>query len=188
MFVISLMFVFEHQVDNALRLVGYDSNFVSSFSFLKNLYFHLSSSKRIVRLDVVHFHILDVVLWLSIFVGGSWLALGIIFIRKIDSRVRLGLARLSERCRGRRLIVFLSWIFMLSGPIVLSMPPREPLDNPEILFVLNHIPQFYFFFIAQCYYFCGGFMLSLTILLLVWHVLNLSRSNAVLHEEDSVGS
>ena len=172
---ILLMFVFEQQVGEALGLIGYDSNSVSYFPFVKNMYLQLASSNRLASIDVTHFHLLDVVLWLSIAVWGSWLAAGIIFLDRYDPMLGSGFSRLSERYRGRRLYLYFCWIFMLSGPVVMSIPPR--LDNPEVRYVLTHIPKFYFFLVALTYYFCGGLLLSFSVLLLIWFISKTFRQD-----------
>ena len=183
LFALLLMFIFEQQVDNALGLVGYSGNFVSCFPFVKNLYFHLvSSNNRLANLDVAHFHMLDVALWLSTVVWGIWLTTGIISLKKYDNAFRLFLPLMSERYRGRRTFMYFSWIFMLSGPVILSIPPRTPLDNPEILFVLTHIPKFYFLVVALSYYFCGGFGFSLLALFLIWKIFRQNRPSVVFFE------
>lgn len=165
---ILLMFLFERQVDIALRIVGYSDNFVSYFPFIRNIYFRLVSSHKLASIDVAHFHLLDVAVCLTVAVWGVWLALGVIFIKRYDAGFRVGLLDLLEGYRGRRVVMYFSWIFALSAPIIMSIPPRLPLDNPELLFVLRHIPGFYFFAIGLSYYVCGGFMLALSILVLIW--------------------
>jgi hypothetical protein len=182
-FVLLSIFIFEQQVDNALGLVGYNGNFVSYFPFVKNMYFHLiASNRRIANLDVAHFHMLDVALWLSIVVWGTWLTAGIISLKKYDNAFRLFLPLMSERYRRRLRFMYFSWAFMLLGPIILSIPPSAPLENPEILFVLANIPRFYFFVIALSYYLCGGFGFSFLILFLIWRFFHQNRPNVVLLE------
>ena len=169
---ILLMFLFERQADDVLSLIGYNDNFVSYFPFVKNMYFHFIASKKTANISVAHFHILDVVVWLSIVAWGSYLAAGIIHLRLYDDGFRLGLARLSEQYRGRRLILYISWLFLLSCPILLSIQPKPLANNPEMLFVLTYIPEFYFFVVALSYYFCGGFLLSFSIFLFIWKVFH----------------
>ena len=166
---ILLMFIFERQVDSALQLMGYDINIVSYFALVRDihsrfvLYFDGAE-----KLDLAHFHMLDVALLLSIIVWGAWLTAGIVFLKKYDNDLRLLCVRLFERFQGRRLFLYFSWMFALSWPIILSNTPRTSLANPEMLFIVNHIPKVYFFAIALSYYLCGGFLLSLSVLLIVW--------------------
>ena len=169
---ILLIFVFEHRVDGALRLVGYEEKFVSCFPFIRNMYFPLATSNKLGGIDIAHFHLLDFALWLTIAVWGIWLAVGIFLLNHYDR----GLSRLSELYRGRWLQVYLSWIFLLGCPVIMSIPLRTPLYNPELLFVLRHAPRFYFFTIAFTYYLCGGFLLTFLILLLIWNVFRKNRN------------
>jgi hypothetical protein len=172
---ILLMFVFERQVDSALQLVGYNDNFVSYFPFIGNIYFRLVSSHKLASVDVAYFHLLDVAVCLTVAVWGIWLMLGVIFLNRHGAAVRVGLSYALEGYRGRRPLIYFTWIFMLSTPIIMSIPPRLPLDNPELLFVLRHIPGFYFFGIALTYYICGGFVLGLSLLLLIWKTFYQNR-------------
>ena len=172
---ILLMFLFERQVDNALRIVGYNDSFVSYFPFVRNIYFRLVSSHKLASIDAAHFHLLDVAVCLTVAVWGIWLALGVIFIKRYDAGFRVGLLYLLEGYRGRRVVMYFSWIFALLAPIIISLPPRLPLDNPELLFVLRQIPGFYFFAIALSYYVCGGFLLGLSILILIWKMFCQNR-------------
>jgi hypothetical protein len=177
---IVLMFVFEEQVDYALRWVGYDGNVLSNFSVVRGLHSRFALNyEGTASLSMAHFHMLDVVLYLTMIVWGAWLAYGVIFIRRYDNELRLFSAHILERYRGRRVYLYLSWIFMLFGPIVVSIMPVERVTNPEILFILAHAPKLYFSFVALTYYFFGGFSWSLSILLLVWRLYRQSRSEAV---------
>jgi hypothetical protein len=189
MFVILLMFVFEQQIEHALELFGYNDDFVSHFPFLKNMYFNFVSSKKTTNISVVHFHMLDIALCLSIAVWGTCLTTVIINFKHYDNGFRLGLSRISERYRGRRLILYISWIFMLCGPIIVSIQPKPLADNPELRFLLTYIPRFYFFVVAQTYY-LGGCFWSFSILILIWKLFWQDRpSNVILQnaqKEDAV--
>jgi hypothetical protein len=136
-FAILLMFVFERQVDNALELVGYDRNFISYFPFVRNLHSRFALYYRgAENLDIAHFHMLDVAVSLSIIVWGAWLSARIIFLI-YDNGLQLSFKPLVERFRGSVLFLLLSWIFVLSGPVILSITPRVPVTNPEMLFYLR---------------------------------------------------
>jgi hypothetical protein len=178
-FAILLMFIFEREVDSALELAGYDRNFISYFPFVRNLYFRFVLYYRGAgNLDVAHFHMLDVTVLLSIVVWGGWLTAGFIFL-KYDNGFQLFCNRVAERFRGRELFLYFSWIFALSGPIILSITPRVPVTNPEMLFLLTYIPRLYFFVVAIAYYFFGGFLYSLSILFVVWKVFCQNRPRLV---------
>jgi hypothetical protein len=167
---ILLMFLFERQTNDVLRLAGYNDEFVSYFPFVRNNYFTFISSKKTASISVAHFHILDVVVWLSIIVWGAWLADGIFRLRQCDNGFRLAVARVLERYRGRRLILYITWLFMLLGPIIVSIQPKPLADNPEMRLILTYIPQIYFLVVALTYYICGGFLLGFSILLLIWKI------------------
>src|SRR5665213_1138535 len=131
---ILLMFVFERQVDNALQLIGYDRSVVSYVPFIRNLHLRFGLYYRgAANLDIARFHMLDLALLLSLTVWGAWLMAGIIFLRKCDDDFRLFCARVWERYRGRHLALCVSWVFVLSGPVILSTTPRIPVTNPELL-------------------------------------------------------
>jgi hypothetical protein len=165
--VILLMFVFERQLDDALSAFGYNDDFLSYFPFIKPMYLRFLSSKKTANIGVAHFHILDLVLWLSIAVWGTWLTVVTINFKHYDDGFRLGLSRVSERYRGQRPFLYISCIFMLFTPVLLTIQPKPLANNPEFLFILTYIPQFYFFVVALSYYFIGG-LLSMLILILLW--------------------
>jgi hypothetical protein len=168
--VILLMFLFEQQVDGALGLVGYDRNIVSYFAIVRSIHSRfVLYYDGAANLDPAHFHMLDLVLLLSIVVWGTWLTTGIICLNKYDQDLRLFSTRVLDRFRGRRLFLCFSWMFVLSSPIILSITPRIPLVNPEMHFILDHIPKVYFFAVALSYW-IGGFLFGLSILLIVWKV------------------
>lgn len=176
---IVLMFVFEEQVDGALRWVGYDGNVVSNFAVVRGLHSRFSLYYMgAASLSIAHFHMLDVVLYSTIVVWGAWLAYGVAFISRYDNELRLFSSYVLQRYRGRRLYLCCSWIFMLSGPIIVSLTPGKRITNPELLFVLAHVPKLSFFIVALAYYLCGGFLWCLSILLLVWMLYRQSRSEA----------
>jgi len=114
---------------------------------------------------------LDVALLLSIIVWGTWLTVGIVFVKKYEGEYQSFCIRVYERFRGRQVFLYFSWVFALSWPIILSITPRVPITNPEMLFLMTHLPKVYFFAVALSYYLCGGFIFSLSILLLVWKAL-----------------
>jgi hypothetical protein len=83
-FAFVLPFAFEQQADKALRFFGYDNNFVSSFPFIRSLYFHLTSARWIGPLDVGYFHLLDAIVWGSIFVFGTRLLATLVYLKQYD--------------------------------------------------------------------------------------------------------
>jgi hypothetical protein len=109
--------------------------------------------------------------------GGAWLSARIIFLI-YDNGLQLSFKPLVERFRGSVLFLLLSWIFVLSGPVILSITPRVPVTNPEMLFLLAHVPRFYFFVVALGYWF-GGFLYSASMLFLVWKVFRQNRPRLI---------
>jgi len=173
--VIILMFVFERQVDSALGLIGYDRSVVSYVPFIMHLHLRfVVYYSGVANLDIAHFHMLDVALLLSLTVWGAWLMAGIICLKKCDDDFRLFCDRVWKRYRARYLALCVSWVFVLSCPIILSVVPIVPVTNPELLLIFTYIPRFYFFTIALSY-FLGGLLFGLSILLLVWTALRLIR-------------
>jgi hypothetical protein len=182
MLAILLIFVFERQVDSAIELIGYDRLVVSYLPFIRNLHLRfMLYYDRAANLDIAHFHMLDLALLLSLNVWGAWLMAGIIFLKKRDDEFRLFCARVWERYRGRHLALYVSWVFVLSCPIILSVLPRVPVTNPEIRCILTYVPIFYFFTIATSY-FLGGLLFGLSVLLLVWKAFRLIRSYFVVRD------
>jgi len=172
---IVLIFVFERQVDNAIELMGYDGSVVSYVPFIRNLHSRFSLYySGVANLDTAHFHMLDLALLLSLAVWGAWLMVGIIFLKRCDDDFRLFYARMWERYRGRHLALCVSWVFVLSCPVILSTTPRIPVTNPELLLMFTYIPRFYFCITALSY-FVGGLLFGLTVLLLVWKTFRLIR-------------
>ncbi len=188
MLTILLMFVFERQVDNALELIGYDRSLVSYVPFIRNLHLRfVLYYSGVANLDVAHFHMLDVALLLSMTVWGAWLTAGIIFLKRCDDDFRLFCVRVWERYRGRHLALCVSWVFVLSCPVILSTMPRMPVTNPELLLMFTYIPRFYFFMIALAYFLSGGLLFGLSILLLVWKAFRLIRPCFVVLERAQKG-
>jgi hypothetical protein len=166
---ILLMFAFERQFDSVLELAGYDRNVVSYISFVRNIHSRFVLYYReSANLDIAYFHMLDVVVLLSVVAWGCWLTAAIIFLRRCDDEIRSFCQRVFERFRGRLLFLCFAWAAGLSSPIILTICPRKPLTNPEMLLLLRYVPKAYFLTVALSYYWCGGFLFSLSILLLIW--------------------
>ena len=165
--VILLMFLFERQVDVLLRVFGYNDDFLSYFPFVQNMYLRFVLVKKTANISAAHFHILDLVLWLSVVVWGTCLVAVILNFKHYDDGFRLAVSRLSERYRGQRSFLYIVWIFMLFGPIILSIQPKPLANNPEFRLVLTYVPQFYFFIVAISYYFAACAW-SMSILILIW--------------------
>lgn len=166
-----LLFPFEKQLNGVLRLLGYDDNFISSFPFLRHLYSRLTSVPWTASTDVGYFHLLDVVVWQSIVVWGTWLGAGIVFLKQYDDYFQKLPILASERTRGRPWVIYLGWILVpLSAAVIAYVCGQEKsLRDPEIVFVLKRFPGFYFWIFATLYYF-GAALFAGGALCAIWTI------------------
>lgn len=81
-----VLFLFDRQVDRLLDLVGYRSDFVSYFPFLRALHAHLISTVGIENVSAAYFHVLDACLWMAIAVWGTRLIAGLFLLRVCPER------------------------------------------------------------------------------------------------------
>ena len=147
-FVFAAMFVFEQQTEDALRLVGYDATFISSFPFIRNQY--LIASERLNEINIAHFHLLDVaVWWLIILVGMRFLATTI-FLKQYDDRYRYVRQILSRGYERYGWVVYFGVVMMVAPFIVSNM--QLVLSAPEFFLFVKYFPRTYFFMILFIYY------------------------------------
>jgi hypothetical protein len=185
----ALLFAFDQQLDSVLRLVGYDDNSASYFPFIRDLHSYFVASPSLGHVDIAYFHMLDVVLWLSIAVWGTWFATGIVFIRQYDDFFRVFLYHMSKRHRGRRLVVYLSWIWVLLIPFVLTFGSMKAklLRDPQIIFFIARLPKLFFLILAWAYYYCGGLAFSLIALFFIWKIFRQKWPGVVLWRPEMHG-
>jgi hypothetical protein len=69
--IFALIFLFGRQLDNFLWWVGYDSQFVSHFFFLRDQYSYWIGDKRYDQIGVEPFHMLEITIWLSLALWGT---------------------------------------------------------------------------------------------------------------------
>lgn len=183
----ALMFLFPVQADGLLRLFGYDDNFISFFPFIRNLYLRLTSVPWIGQIDVGYFHLLDVTLWLSIFIWSSWLIIGLFFLRQYDDFFCRGLSRLADRTRDRggRVAFYIGSILLFSSAIIVTYASGQDkiLRAPEFIFVIKRIPALYFFLVAALYYYTALFW-SFTIFTFSWKIFRQKWPGVILWSEE----
>ena len=82
--IFGLIFLFGRQLDEFLRWVGYDSQFVSHFFFLRDQYSHWVGDKRYDQIGVEPFRLLEITIWLSLALWGTRFLAGILFLKQYD--------------------------------------------------------------------------------------------------------
>jgi hypothetical protein len=184
-FALILMFAFEQMVDNVLWAIGYDTNTVSYFPFLRDLYSHLRASPRIGDLNLTYFHILDIAVSLSILVWGVWLAIGILFLKQYDAYFGVAVPRIVASYERKRFVLYVGWSLMLSSPFLVTYLLMQPklTHDPEIAWLITNHPKVLFFILAMMYHF-GGFLISFTVLFLAWKIFRDNWPGVVLWHAD----
>jgi len=195
---LALLFGFAKQADNALKIFGDESNFISSFPFIRYLHFRFGLFTWIKPIDIGYFHLLDLTLWISLVFWGIWLALGLIFLRQYDDLFqkrsplisksallpKIALARTPIRYLAMPLYVLaLLWFLSLPFSITYMIAQDRLLSDPEIVFVINNLTGlfFYFFAILYCY---GISFLAIVFLFLSWKMFRQKWPGVILWHED----
>jgi len=160
-FALVLMAILNSQVDEALKAIGYGDDFVSSFPFIRSLYSHFLSAGLIEREAIGYFHMLDAVVWISIGVWGTWLFLGVLFLRQYDDSFRFA--------RDQQVVILLGCALLsLSAAFITYVSTQDKiLNDPEFEFFLAHLPTVYFYVLALIYYYTGLFV-ALGLHFLIW--------------------
>lgn len=185
LFAFILLFAFEKQADTALHLFGYDNDFISSFPFIRSLYFHLTSARWIGRLDVGYFHLLDATVWLSLGVWGTWLIAGLAFLKQYDDLFQKRLILLSERIRGREVLYYVGWIGLILAPSAITYFSMQDkiLRDADIVFIIKRLPGLYFYVFAIVYFYNGAFF-STAALIFAWKLFRQKRRGVILWREE----
>ena len=180
------MFVFEHSLDTALdHLVGYRNGFVSYFPFIRNQYLYLIKSQRMPNVDIAHFHILDVVIWIALLGWGTYLIVGIIFLKQYDDRFQklsrvlaeIGLSTIMGVISGSYCTIMFFFLLIIGLWIATDMPTLIRIS--EFNFMMTHFPRTYFCFISLLYYYSIAFI-GMIGLNLTWKVFREKWPGAVL--------
>lgn len=172
-----LLFLFSQQIDHLLTVLGYNSDFVSYFPFLRALYAHLISSVRVAHLSTAYFHILDVCLCVSLAIWGGRLTAGVFFLRQYDGFYRGVSLAIARTPRLKVYGGLLGAILILLTPFFLTWDLMRPdtLKNPETILVLNLLPSAFFLSLAVMYFFCTGVAVEVSLFLL-WRILRQRRA------------
>jgi hypothetical protein len=176
--IFALIFLFGRQLDNFLWWVGYDSQFVSHFFFLRDQYSYWIGDKRYDQIGVEPFHMLEITIWLSLALWGTRFLAGIIFLKQYD-KLYMEMDRMVDG-KARMYIALVFGIFVLYVVIEL----QEFVNSGAVLLALKQTPKLFFYVISLTY--CGGIgMVAKPALFFAWERFRKNRPGAVLWRDES---
>jgi hypothetical protein len=169
-----VMFVLEQPVDDALALIGYNDTFIASFPFVRDQYLYLTATRKIANISVAHFHILDIAVWLSVFMSSARLATIFIFFKYFDipfQRVSFILSHDKKSTFSAIPPIYRAWLVIVI--IVAGFWPmtdiRFQVRVHEWFYVMREFPKVYFCLLSICYYVVSVFT-STICSYLIWKI------------------
>lgn len=183
--IMAAVFIFERQVEAALQLLGYGSNFVSHFAFIRNQYYYLINSGTLPNVSVAHFHMIEIATWLAVVVASTvFLPGAAILLWSDNAPYRLSYDMIVRLKAGKRLKLICGFfiLFPLAGFVLSSMPTQSK-AKPFFL-IMKDAPRLYFFMLSAAYS-LFAWMSALSIMILCWLILWRGRTDRLRSSEDN---
>lgn len=175
------MFLFAHEIDRALDLVGYDSQFVSEFPFIRGWYLRMTEFPATRNVELAYFHVLDLAMSLTIAVWASWLVTGIVFLKQYDHFFQIMGGRLLA---PHPVQLSLSFITALALPFILYYGTGSSKIMHDIAWCITELPILFFTFVAFAY-FVYGYIATFGVLFILWKIFRGMWPGAVLWSEET---
>lgn len=175
--IFGLIFLFGRQLDEFLRWVGYDSQFVSHFFFLRDQYSHWVGDKRYDQIGVEPFRLLEITIWLSLALWGTRFLAGILFLKQYDK-----LYLEMDRNIDAKAKMYIALIFAVFGLFVV-VELQDFVESGAVLFAFKQSPKLFFYVISLTY--CGLIgMVAKPALFFAWKKFRKNRPGVVLWRDE----
>jgi hypothetical protein len=163
-FVFVILFVFDDFIGRLLHSIGYDS-----LILLQAQYLYVSS--RLADIRFVDFQVLEITIWLSIAIWGSRFILGFVFLKQYDRFFMMFSEPHKIKVYGLFILGILGVYFMMNVKFTVAA---------RLIFALmKYFPRAYFVLIAT-FLFWYLWMISVSLLFIVWKIFRQNRRGAVL--------